>query len=353
MPYSRSTFLNYLDSVHNASDSKEFGHLLDDFFKLNYPDLDFCILEHVYAPECYQTGFGKEHSLKYVEMLKKENYRINSERGEFLKVDDLLIYPLDDLNNRVKLLIICDSCPGDIIDDLSTVMQEIKEVFRLVSAQTDANSLFINSRMVNLVSRISHDFNSLIALIPKESAKDKALNARIKYSEILSREIMYYLREVSVDKSKVLVKELLSAITSGISIPENIDISLKFINKNNSLSVDVELIDRALSEIINNAIFATGIEGGNIDVVVGKIKNVSPFIEFDWLEIKITDTGPGIEREFLNEVRKPFFTTWKNQGHVGLGLSIAEKIIEAHNGYLQVESKPEEGATVSIHLPLS
>ena len=353
MSPSMTTFLNYVDSVYNTGNTIEFGSLLDDFLKLNYPDLDFCILEHVYALECYQVGFGKEHNLKYVELLKKEYHRMNSEMGEFLKLGDLLIYPLIDFNNQVKFLIICDSCPEDIIGDLLTVMREIKEVFRFICAQIEANSLSINSRMINLVSRISHDFNSLIALIPKESAKNEALNARIKYSEILSREIMYYLRELYVEKSKVPVKDLLTAITSGISISENVDFSIKFSNKINSLKVDVELIDRALSEIINNAIFATCIEGGKIEVVVDKRKNVSPFIEFDWLEIVVTDTGPGIDKEFLNEVRKPFFTTWKDQGHVGLGLSIAEKIIEAHNGYLHIESKPEEGATVSIHLPLS
>ena len=136
---------------------------------------------------------------------------------------------------------------------------------------------------------------------------------------------MFYLRELSINKSSVPVKNLFFGITSGISIPENIKFNLEFIDKFDSLRVDVELIDRAISSIIMNASMATSIDGGKVKMTVGKRKNVSPFIKFDWLEIIIADTGPGIAKEFLNEVKNPLFTTWKNQGHVGLGLAIADK----------------------------
>ena len=86
---------------------------------------------------------------------------------------------------------------------------------------------------------------------------------------------------------------------------------------------------------------------------ISKKKNVSLFIDFNWLEIIICDTGPGIAKEFLKDVRNPFFTTWKDQEHVGLGLSIADKIIQAHGGCLHIESEPGEGTTVTIYLPLS
>jgi len=353
MPRSESTLLSYLNSNSNDRDSKEFVRLLVDFLELRYPDLEFCIIQHVYAPECYKSGFAEERGRKYVELLRKENHNQFSESGEFLTVGRLLISPLTDYTNQVKFLIIIDSCPEDIIDELSISVKEAKKTFRFVSAQIESNSGTINLKMANLVSRISHDINSLIALIPKEIAKDEALNARIKYSEVLSREIMYYLRELSIEKSNVSVRELFAGITSVISIPENVNFSLNFIDEFNSVTVDVDLMDRAFSAILRNAVFATGIDGGKIDMVVGKRKNVSPFIEYDWLEVIIADTGPGIAKEFLKNVKSPFFTTWKDQGHVGLGLAIADKIIRAHNGYLDIESIPDNGARLSIHLPLS
>jgi len=346
----RSAFLNYLNSI--SGNSRKIEHLLADFLELEFPDIEFCIIEHKYAPECYLTGSLNERGLKYV-MLLKTAYKQILEEGEYLKLNSLLIFPLSDQNDQVRFLIVCDSCPKEKLSDLSIVVREVEEVFRFVQRQIEANFEVVNSKMANLVSRITHDLNSFVALILENSAKDEALNARIKYSETLSRDIMYYLRELHVEKSKVAVESLVTGITSGIPIPENVNFNVEYIDKVNFLIADVELIDLALSAIMKNAVFATCIEGGNISLQVINRINISPFIDSDWLEIKITDTGPGIAKEFLNNVKNPFFTTWKDQGHVGLGLSITDKIIQAHNGYLEIESDPGEGTVVTIFLPLS
>lgn len=66
--------------------------------------------------------------------------------------------------------------------------------------------------------------------------------------------------------------------------------------------------------------------------------------------ITITDTGRGIPREQLGQIFKPFFTT-KGQG-TGLGLSLSKRIIEQHNGRIEVELPPEGGTRFLIRLPL-
>jgi two-component system NtrC family sensor kinase len=274
------------------------------------------------------------------------------EDEEFIRFEDLLIAPLTDRRDQVNLLLVFESCPGDFYDEIADVIKEIKDVFKVVSLQMNAISKSINLKNANLVSRISHDINSLIALIPKEYTKDEALIIRIKYSEILSREIMYYLREMTIEESKVPVEDLLNGIIAGIQIPSNVKFSKKYAKDFDLLTVDVELIDRALSAIIENATFSTKIDGGSIDIKVDLRKNISPFMEFDWLEIVVSDTGPGIAKEFINDVQNPMFTTWKDQGHVGLGLSIANNIIQAHNGFLKIESKPAQETRAIIHLPM-
>ena len=56
--------------------------------------------------------------------------------------------------------------------------------------------------------------------------------------------------------------------------------------------------------------------------------------------VKITDTGPGIPAEILDKIFDPYFTT-KDQGEgAGLGLGIAQQIIDRHNGEIRVTSKP-------------
>ena len=68
-------------------------------------------------------------------------------------------------------------------------------------------------------------------------------------------------------------------------------------------------------------------------------------------EISISDSGPGIPQEKLNHVFDPFFTT-KEQG-VGMGLSIARTIIQAHQGRIWAENQAEGGAVFHLSLPLA
>jgi signal transduction histidine kinase len=65
--------------------------------------------------------------------------------------------------------------------------------------------------------------------------------------------------------------------------------------------------------------------------------------------VEISDTGSGIQREYLQRVFDPFFTT-KETG-LGLGLAICQRIISSFGGEIDVESRPGEGATFRVSLP--
>ena len=67
--------------------------------------------------------------------------------------------------------------------------------------------------------------------------------------------------------------------------------------------------------------------------------------------ISISDTGPGIPPEKLNEIFDPFFTT-KKQG-MGIGLSIARTIVQAHKGRIWAENQRGGGAVFRLTLPLA
>jgi PAS domain S-box-containing protein len=68
--------------------------------------------------------------------------------------------------------------------------------------------------------------------------------------------------------------------------------------------------------------------------------------------IQISDTGPGIPDECAGRIFDSFFTTKSEQGGIGLGLSIANKIIKDHNGTIQLIQEQGKGATFRITLPL-
>jgi ligand-binding sensor domain-containing protein/C4-dicarboxylate-specific signal transduction histidine kinase len=67
---------------------------------------------------------------------------------------------------------------------------------------------------------------------------------------------------------------------------------------------------------------------------------------------KVKDEGVGIEKQNMEHITEPFFSTKTNFGGIGLGLSISNQIIREHGGTLKFESTPGKGTTVSIHLPV-
>ncbi len=67
--------------------------------------------------------------------------------------------------------------------------------------------------------------------------------------------------------------------------------------------------------------------------------------------IKINDNGCGIEPDVINRIFTPFFTTRSDKGGIGLGLSIARKIVTDHNGEIDVSSGGKNGTTFRIQLP--
>ena len=69
-----------------------------------------------------------------------------------------------------------------------------------------------------------------------------------------------------------------------------------------------------------------------------------------WIRISIQDSGMGIPSEDMNRLFDPFFST--KEGGVGLGLSIAHRIIDQHHGTIEVKSAPGEGTLFTVCLPI-
>jgi signal transduction histidine kinase len=82
----------------------------------------------------------------------------------------------------------------------------------------------------------------------------------------------------------------------------------------------------------------------------GKL-TVSTAVNDGMVEISFADTGCGISQEHLDKLFDPFFTTKEAGKGTGLGLSVSYGIIKDHSGKIQVESKPDHGATFIIRLP--
>jgi signal transduction histidine kinase len=71
------------------------------------------------------------------------------------------------------------------------------------------------------------------------------------------------------------------------------------------------------------------------------------------IAVHIQDHGVGINGEYMDLITKPFYTTKGDEGGTGLGLSISKTILNNHRGSLTFKSKPEEGTTATVQLPIA
>lgn len=108
--------------------------------------------------------------------------------------------------------------------------------------------------------------------------------------------------------------------------------------------MDSEQIYQVLFNIVFNATQAMA-EGG--DIRVSSRSGADPAT----VALEVTDTGIGIPPEKIEQIFTPFYTD-KHRG-TGLGLTIAKSIIKKHQGRLAVSSRPDEGSTFTITLPVN
>ncbi|MBC2724413.1 MAG: histidine kinase, partial [Desulfosporosinus sp.] len=167
--------------------------------------------------------------------------------------------------------------------------------------------------------------------------------------QLESSKVKLEVHVISVEKliQKIYDKYLLDVQRAGINfilLPAN---KSAYSSDSSTVEVDIDRIDRAIANIIYNAIKHTPNEGTiTLDYFLSNMEIV----------ITITDNGSGIATADLPHVFNRFFTGSKSRtsgSGSGLGLSIAKEIVEYHNGRVWVTSKPEEGTRFYLSLPLS
>jgi len=109
---------------------------------------------------------------------------------------------------------------------------------------------------------------------------------------------------------------------------------------------DPILLQQVIINLIVNAMDAMS----GVPIALRRI-TLSTARDGDSADLSVSDAGPGIPSEMLKEVFEPFFTT-KPEG-MGMGLSIARTIVEAHDGQLLAQNRTSGGAIFHVRLPLA
>jgi signal transduction histidine kinase len=231
--------------------------------------------------------------------------------------------------------------------ELETRVQEAEKsavVGRLASAIAHEirNPLnYINLTLDHLRSKFKPEDAEKQATFEKLTLQLKTEVGRInnQISDFLRYSRPFILNLQPTDAHKV-VKDSLRIIEPQAE-EQNIKISL--IERENvpKMRGDAEFLRSVFNNLFINAVQSMEKEGGNLNVTI------SP--DTDYVKIEISDTGGGITEENLNKIFEPYFST-KETG-TGLGLAIVKKIIDDHNGAIDVESALNEGTKFTVKLP--
>jgi two-component system, NtrC family, sensor histidine kinase HydH len=109
------------------------------------------------------------------------------------------------------------------------------------------------------------------------------------------------------------------------------------------ITLDREQMKQVVLNLLMNAIQAMPV-GGRLDLSARVLEDNR------WMKLSIRDSGIGIPPQDLKKLFDPFFST--KEGGLGLGLSIAHRIIDQHHGKIELESNPGEGTAFHLWLPL-
>jgi PAS domain S-box-containing protein len=132
----------------------------------------------------------------------------------------------------------------------------------------------------------------------------------------------------------------------------NIQIHLDLQKDLPRMMIDPQQVQQALLNVVLNAVEAMA-SGGTLSISSKEIVAPGPSKKEKkpYVSLIISDTGTGVSEEVMAQIFNPFYTT-KPAG-TGLGLSITQRIIEQHNGRIDIKSESGKGTTFTIELPTS
>ncbi len=207
-----------------------------------------------------------------------------------------------------------------------------------------------------LIATVSHELRNPLGTIrssvysitkklaDKNLGVDKALariERNISRSDNIINELLDFTRIKEPNFKSHMIADWLKKIIEEFEAPENITIKTHLLN-NIAINFDENMLNQVMINLLDNACQAIETEG---DVTI------STKLSESYLDICIADTGTGIDNETMSHIFEPLYST-KGFG-IGMGLFIVNKIIDQHSGNIEVNSQPDKGAEIIIHLPLT
>ena len=250
-------------------------------------------------------------------------------------------------------------------------------VVRDITEQKNTEAMLLHSQKLEaigtLAGGIAHDFNNILtaisgftelAMLPGINAeKRKGYLEKIKKSSeraaFLVQQILTFGRKTPALRSPVMVAPMIKEAVQFMraTIPSTIELNLAIMDEDMRVMADPASIHQMVINLCNNAWHAIK-DKGTIDIRISR-KHIDSADEpegsetGEWAEIRVADTGTGMDNEILARIFEPYFTTkGKEKDGSGMGLAVVHGIVTSHGGKITVESEIGKGTVFKILLPV-
>ena len=235
-------------------------------------------------------------------------------------------------------------------------LKEMNRNFNKMISELDSVEILRN----DFINNFSHELKTPLVSIKgyaeelkrgglTEEEKNKYLDIIINESNRLTSLSTNILNLSKVEQQQILTD--LAKVNVGEEVRQVVLIELKKIEKKNiSLDLDIDDCYTLANEGMLEQVFINIIENSiKFTEPNGKI-NIKVYEKDSKVIVKIKDNGKGIERENLNHIFDKFYTTKDKNNNIGngLGLALAKKIIDLHEGYIEVSSEKDKYTEFTI-----
>ena len=208
----------------------------------DFPETKFGLYYHAYCPEFLTFLAGSDLlSNKIPEKLSKHN-------NIFYQSRNILLLPVSDHEDHIHYIVTVSDW-RDIQDQILPLLHNLaafsKQLFSQIRNTQDQCDLYY----ANLISQITHDFNSLLNQIDREKV---TLPGR-EYAQNMLKNFLFFVREPDIEFSSVPISEYLEGFLENVKKPTETEIELCTAKTLDVISIDVELFSVALTYILNNA----------------------------------------------------------------------------------------------------
>ena len=252
----------------------------------------------------------------------------------------------------------------DITDRLKTENEKRKLEKQLQHAQR-------MKAIGTLAGGIAHDFNNLLMAIQGnvsslliKTRQDSGLQESLKAIELcigsgadLTRQLLGFARGGKYDVRPIDLNDILQHTAQMFGrTRKEVKIYQDLTEQTWAVEADRSQIEQVLMNLYLNASQAMT-DSGSIFLKTTNMICDEQYVRAHgvpsgkYVKVSVRDTGCGMDEEVKRRIFEPFFTTKEMSRGTGLGLASAFGIVKNHNGFIDVESRPDQGTTFNIYLP--